>query len=123
MHEYPITESICRIAAEELEKSSAKKVLEIKIVVGELTGLVPECIQSYFDLISKGTKVEGAILKIEKRPVNIKCNDCGFESLMDLSKNNCLSCGSSNLKLIGGREYYIESMEVEEWKVRSLDKF
>lgn len=113
MHEYPITLSIVKIAEEELEKSKAKKVLEIRLVVGELTGLVPECIQSYFDIISKETKVFGAKLKIEKRPVNIKCNDCGFESLMDLSRNNCTSCGSSNLKLIGGREYYIESMEVE----------
>jgi len=113
MHEYPITLSIVRITEEELEKSKAKKVLEIKLVVGELTGLVPECIQSYFDIISKGTTVEGAILKIEKKSVNIKCNDCGFESLMKLSKNNCLSCGSSNLKLSGGKEYYIESMEVE----------
>jgi len=113
MHEYAITESIVRITEEELLKSKAKKVLEIKLVVGELTGLVPECIQSYFDIISKGTTVYGAILKIEKKSVNVKCNDCGFESPMDLSKDNCSSCGSSNLKLIGGREYYIESMEVE----------
>ena len=113
MHEYPITQSIVRITEEELEKSKAKKVLEIKIVVGELSGLVPDCIQSYFDILSKGTKVEGAILKIDKRKVNIKCKDCGFESPMDLSRSNCSSCGSLNLKLIGGKEYYIESMEVE----------
>lgn len=113
MHEYPITQSIVRISAEEAEKHKAKKVLEIKIVIGELSGLVPECIQDYFDILSKGTISEGATLKIQKVFPKIYCAECNYESDMKPRVYTCESCGSTKVKIIGGKEFYIDSMEVE----------
>lgn len=66
MHELPITQSIINISCEEAVKHNVKKVRKIKIKVGELTGLVPQSIQYYFDIISKGTIIEGAVLDVEK---------------------------------------------------------
>ena len=113
MHEFPITQSIVKISSEEAEKHGAARVLEVRIKVGEFSGLVPDCIQSYFDIVSKGTVAEGAVLKIEKIPISIKCEDCGFESGMNLKTFNCSKCGSFKVKITGGREFYIDSMEVE----------
>jgi len=113
MHEYPITQSIVRISSEEAEKHKAEKVVEIRIVVGELSGLVPECIQDYFDILSKGTPVEGASLKIQKISPKIHCEECNFESDMMPRIYNCSKCGSSKVKIVGGKEFYIDSMEVE----------
>lgn len=114
MHELPITQSIVRISVEEAEKHNAKKVNEIKIKVGELSGLVPECIQYYFDILSKGTLSEGAVIKVDKVMMNMKCKECGF--IIELNKaegHKCPECGSSNVKIEGGNEFYIESMEIE----------
>ena len=113
MHEYPITQSIVRIASEEAEKHKAKKVLEIRIVVGELSGLVPECIQDYFDILSKSTISEGAALKIQKVFPKIQCAECNYESDMKPRVYSCEKCGSNKVKIIGGKEFYIDSMEVE----------
>ena len=115
MHELPVTESIVRIAVEEAERHKVKKVNEIKLMVGELSGLVPECIQYYFDIISKGTKVEGAQIKKNKIPITMKCQDCGFSGDTDKFINNeCPKCHSKVMKMVGGNEFYIDSMEVED---------
>ena len=113
MHELPVTQSIVRIASEEAKKNNVKIVKEIRIKVGKLTGLIPNCIQYYFDIISKGTVVEGAKLNIEKLPIRIKCNNCGKESIIEVNSYSCSFCNSNDIKIIGGNEFYIESLEVE----------
>lgn len=115
MHELPVTESIVRIAVEEAERHKAKKINEIRIKVGELSGLVPECIQYYFDIISSGTITEGAQLKIYKIPITMKCSSCGFVGeTKDFTDNKCPGCMSTQMKMVGGNEFYIDSLEVEE---------
>lgn len=115
MHELPITESIVRICCEEAEKHNVKKVNEIKIKVGELSGLVPECLQSYFDIVSKDTIIEGAKLNIIKIPVTMECTECNAKFELLKSQGNCCEvCGSTKLKIVNGNEYYIDSMEVDE---------
>jgi len=113
MHELAITENILNIAVDEARKHGAQKVLSIKLKVGEFSDVVPQLIQEYYNIVSKGTAAEGAKLVIEKVPVIIKCNDCGNEGVIDKTNIECPNCGSLNIKLITGREFYVDSMEVE----------
>jgi hydrogenase nickel incorporation protein HypA/HybF len=113
MHELPVTEHIIRIAKEEAEKHNASKVKEIRIKVGELSGLIPDCMQFYFDIASEGTIVHGAFLRIEKVPITIRCNDCGHQEELPSRRFNCSKCESFNVKIIGGNEFLIDSLEVE----------
>lgn len=113
MHELPVTKSIVNISCEEAEKHKVHKVKEIRIKIGELTGLVPDSIQYYFDIISKGTKVEGALLDIEKLPIKILCNSCGNNFKASKHDFQCTRCSSRDIKIEGGNEFYIESLEVE----------
>lgn len=113
MHELSITESILNIAKSEAQKYNANKVINIKIKVGELSGVVPELMQEYFNIVSKDTVVDGAELIIEKVPIVIKCLDCNYESLINKMKMRCPKCEGSNFKMISGKEFYVDSMEVE----------
>ncbi|MDV3428181.1 MAG: hydrogenase maturation nickel metallochaperone HypA [Bacillota bacterium] len=113
MHELAITENIIKICSEEALKNKAVKVKEIKILVGELTGLIPESIQYYFDIASKGTKAEGAVLNIVKVPLKIFCNECKNTSVIKRGDFTCPVCEGSDIKLLGGNEFLIESMEVD----------
>jgi hydrogenase nickel incorporation protein HypA/HybF len=115
MHELPVTESIVRIAVEEAEKHNVKRINNIKLKVGELSGLVSECIQYYFDIISKGTKAEGAKLIIDKISITMKCCNCNFSGdTKEFINNKCPSCESLEMKMSGGHEFYMDSMEVDE---------
>ena len=113
MHELAVTQNIIKISSEEADKHNASRVKEIRIKVGELSGLLPDCIQYYFDIASAGTRVEGALLKIEKIPITMRCKDCGAEEELSSRRYTCGSCNSYNIKIIHGNEFYIDSLEVE----------
>ncbi len=113
MHEYPIIKSIIDICEDEAKKHDNVKVQSINIVVGELSGLVPDCLQVYFDMLSAESAISGATLKIEKKSCIVHCKDCGFTGERESPRLACPICNSENITLSGGKDYYIKSMEVE----------
>lgn len=113
MHELAITEGIMEAALPAAEKSGAKKILEIRLKIGELSGVFPECIEEYLNMLAKGTIAEGAKLKVEKIPISIRCGECGFEGPVERKNVRCPECGSGDFRITGGREYYVDSLEVE----------
>ncbi|WP_040211290.1 hydrogenase maturation nickel metallochaperone HypA [Clostridium polynesiense] len=113
MHELSVTENIIKICTEEAVKHKVTAVKCINLQIGELSGLIPKCIQYYFDIASKGTPIEGALLNVEKIPVEINCVCCGYEGRLIKDKYNCPQCGSYDVKIIRGREFLIKSMEVD----------
>lgn len=114
MHEYPITKSICRIAVEEAERIGAKKICAIRICQGDYADYVPEVVQEYFNIVSEGTLAEGAQIEIRKIPAVIFCRDCGVESQGEHFRMRCPICNGRNTELKAGKEFYIESMEIED---------
>jgi hydrogenase nickel incorporation protein HypA/HybF len=113
MHELSITEGILKIAVDEAQKHNARKVSVIKVKMGQLSDLLPDCINYYFDIISKGTIAEGAAISIERIPAKAKCDECGGFSKLDIRNFRCENCGSQKLKIIQGNEFYIDSLEVD----------
>lgn len=114
VHEFPVTQSICRIATEEARRIGARKVTRIFIAQGDYTDYVPEIIQEYFNIVSEGTLAEGAQLHIRKIPAVLHCRDCGMDSVVEHYRMRCPLCLSRETELKSGKEFYIESMEVEE---------
>ena len=113
MHELSVTQGILKICIDESKKNKFEKINEIRINVGELTGLVPSCIDYYFEIISKDTVAQGAKLIINKLPIIIKCRDCSFEGQISKDDYKCPKCSSYKIEIINGREFYVDSLEVE----------
>lgn len=112
MHELPITEGILKIAT---DAAGGRRITSIHLVVGELSSIVDDSVQFYFDMLSKGTVAEGAALDFERRPATMACADCGasFEVRAPLP-SSCPVCGSVRLQVTGGRELRVESIEVND---------
>ena len=53
MHELAITQSMFELVLEQAEKAKAKKVDKINLVIGEMTGVVGDCVQFYFNFLSQ----------------------------------------------------------------------
>ena len=70
MHELPITEGILKIAT---DAAGGRRITSIHLVVGELSSIVDDSVQFYFDMLSKGTVAEGAALDFERRPATMVC--------------------------------------------------
>jgi hydrogenase nickel incorporation protein HypA/HybF len=113
MHELGITENIINIALAKADEAQANKVIKINLVVGELSGFVPDCIQFYFDSLSKDTITQGAMLRFESVPAQLHCRDCSAVFQPQDSLWACPNCSGRSVEISKGRELYIESMEVE----------
>ena len=113
MHELPVTEQIMEIVLGHARKAKAQRVLKINLVIGELSSFAGESIQFYFDLFSKGTEAENASLSISRVPARARCQACKQEFNPGGMNWFCPSCGGAIEEILGGREFYIESIEVE----------
>ena len=115
MHELSVTESILNIVLKHARTNGAAKVLTIGLRIGELSELVGECIQHYFDYLSKGTIAEGAVLEIERSPVVFECTECKCAFQVSLSETKdftCPTCHGAKITLVSGREFYIKDITI-----------
>jgi hydrogenase nickel incorporation protein HypA/HybF len=70
MHELAITKSIIDLVETEAKKQGFKKALEIRLRLGEYSGIVPAYIEDFFPLVAEGKVSEGAKLFFETLSAN-----------------------------------------------------
>ncbi len=113
MHELAITQNMLDVVLEQASKEGAGDIKRINLVVGELTGIVEQCVQFYFNFYAKDTIAEKAEVVFNRVPPTARCGDCGNEVNVDKEGWKCPVCGGEDMELIKGRELYIESIEVD----------
>ena len=113
MHELAVTQSVLDLALKYAERAGARRITRINLVVGELSGIVDDCIQFYFDFVSKDTLAEGAQLAFERLPACLRCRACGHEFALQDGNWACPVCQALGGEIIAGRELYMDSIEVE----------
>ena len=114
IHELAVTENILKIVLEYAQKNEARQVISIDIRVGELRDFLEDWMQWYFDHLSENTIAAGGKLNVKRSPTTFKCDQCEETFAVDLLQQEllCPSCGSGQVELISGREFYIESIGV-----------
>lgn len=113
MHEYPITSQIVKIAEEYAKKARAERVVKINLVVGDYSGFIGDSISMYFDILAEGTICDGAKLNIRKVHPMLRCRNCGELFKKVPFSFECPKCGDEGGPTEIGKEFYIESIEVE----------
>lgn len=113
MHEFSITQSILAIALEKANEAQASKITKINLVIGELSGIVNECVQFYFDFLSKDTIAAEASLSFERTPNRLRCRNCDTVFSPDNLDWACPNCREQKIEIISGCECRVESIEVE----------
>ncbi|MBU1196721.1 MAG: hydrogenase maturation nickel metallochaperone HypA [Proteobacteria bacterium] len=114
MHELPVIDSILKIVLRHAVENNVSRVVAIHLQVGEMSDLEDIWMQQYFDHLSKGGIADGAVLKIERTPVVLKCSDCGMSYAVNIKETpsyECPGCGSDKNTMVSGREYFIKHLE------------
>lgn len=114
MHEYGLTKQIVHIVNDAAHRHGAAKVNTVHLVVGENTGIIPESVQMYFDMIAKDTKAQGARLDVRLIKAEMRCPLCGKNFQRPLFSFACPDCGTLGAPTDIGNEFYVESVELEE---------
>lgn len=113
MHELSLVASVFDILEEKACEHGASRVTAVVLRVGRMSGVVPELIESAFDIYKKGTLAEGARLEIVIVPVKVRCPDCGGTNVREDADFSCDACGSRRVEIVEGRELVVERIELE----------
>ena len=112
VHELSVTQGMLGIVLEHAEKAKAKRVIRIDLRIGELSGIVDESIQFYFDFLSRDTPAEGARLSFIRVPLRLACRSCDTEFEPQDRDWVCPACGATGGRIIAGQEMSVDSIEV-----------
>lgn len=117
MHELSIAESLITIIREEMGKHGLTTLLKAKIVHGQLSAIVPEALETAFEILTVNTPLQGAVIELETKPMLVRCRQCGHEFSPTHEERYLMPCPSCTTELgheiIAGRELYIEHIEAE----------
>jgi len=113
MHEQSIVESILTLALQNARKEGARRIIGINLVVGDYTGVVDDAVKYYFGFLGRDTIAAGAAINCKHVPGQLRCRECDILFPLQKTDRRCPKCNGRRVEIIGGRELYIESMEVE----------
>ncbi|MEW6378046.1 MAG: hydrogenase maturation nickel metallochaperone HypA [bacterium] len=113
MHELSLVQELIGVLEEQVRVHTVKKVLRVNLRVGKMTSVVPSSLAFCFEVLSRGTSLEGAVLDIEEIPVRCRCTTCQEEFEVESFTFFCPKCGGNNLEQLSGREFLIHHLEVD----------
>jgi hydrogenase nickel incorporation protein HypA/HybF len=118
MHELMVTESLLEIALRHALEAEAGRITDLYLVIGELSSVIDDSVQFYWDIVSEGTLAEGALLHFRRIPAEMACQECAatYDPKTDLT---CPACGSSKVRIVSGQEFYLEAIEVNSDQVEA----
>lgn len=113
VHEVGIMQSVLEIAEEQARKAGASRILEIRLRVGRMTGVVPEALDHAFAVLCDGGMAAAARLLVDAVPGAFWCGRCAAEFECDDLIGGCPTCQEPSFDLRRGRELEVVSLEVE----------
>jgi hydrogenase nickel incorporation protein HypA/HybF len=113
MHELSITENILEIALRHGEQADAKKITDLYLVIGQLSSIIDDSVQFYWDIIAAGTKAEGAQLHFNRIQTRLRCTSCKHEYFPASEDLACPICSNIRVDIISGDEFYFDAIDVE----------
>jgi hydrogenase nickel incorporation protein HypA/HybF len=114
MHELPITKSVLDMALQHAEAAGGGRITNLYLEVGQLSGVVNESVQFYWDIISEDTAAEGAKLHFTHIPLKMECLDCGASFEPEELTFQCTSCESLQVRVTGGEEFRLMAIDVDQ---------
>ena len=104
MHELYLAESIINILHDYAARDGFKKVNSVLLSYGRFSCIESKTLQFAFDVQTKGTPAEGAVLEFQILPAMIHCFSC--EKDLEIKNHTvvCPSCGGYEVVLTAGTE-------------------
>jgi hydrogenase nickel incorporation protein HypA/HybF len=111
VHELSLVASLFETLEAQAKSHGAARVTLVKLQIGELAGVVPELLESAFEMYRRGTIADDARLEIELVAVRFRCRACGGEAFLEGAA--CAACGARDPEIVAGRDLVLERLEVE----------
>ncbi len=116
MHELSITDNIFKQVLKHAKSYQAKSIKKIKLQIGAASGIIPDCVKFYFNILKEKTIAANCVLEFEIKPIILKCPKCKKETVIEMGKKEkfILPCSCDRgIEIIQGNDITIEYMEIE----------
>ena len=113
VHEFSIAQTIVRAVLAELKKVRPSRLVRARIVAGSLHQLVPDNLTFAYEVLTKDTPAAGSVLNIRNVPITAECRLCHWRGEIQGALFVCGRCQAGDIEITGGRELYLDSIEVE----------
>ena len=113
MHEFSIAMSIVEIAEAEAKKANARKINELVLDVGTMSGIEFYALDTALEMAVKNTLLEKASLKVNKIQAIARCTACKSEFDINQVYDPCPKCDSLYHEILNGKELQIKSLVVD----------
>ena len=110
MHELSISRSI---VASVVRHADGRRVHVVRLRIGALRQVVPETLAFGFEIASRDTVCEGALLEHETIAAQLRCEDCATQWALAVLAFRCPTCNGRGA-VISGEELTIEWIEVDD---------
>jgi hydrogenase nickel incorporation protein HypA/HybF len=115
VHELSIVETLIEQVAEEVAAAGqAGQIKRLDLSIGCLSGVNVDSVRFAFEVLAPGTIVADAVLAIDQPRAQGNCQDCGARFETDEFIPLCPECQSSHVRIQGGQDLVLESIELEE---------
>lgn len=113
MHELAVTENVLAIVQRHAEQAGAAKVTAVYLVIGQLSSIIDDSVQMYWDIISENSLCAEAVLHFDRVPAKLACEQCHEQYTLASELSNCPHCGSYAVTVLTGQEFYVAAIDVE----------
>lgn len=113
MHELAVTESLLEITLRHAQNANARRVDNLYLVIGQLSSIIDDSVQFYWDIVAKDTIAEGARLNFRRIAIQMECRDCQQVFTPDDHQFDCPKCGSGQVRILAGEEFYLEAIDIQ----------
>lgn len=112
MHEISICNALLdRIEAERGARKFSR-VRRVRIEIGQFSCVEPDALRYAFELMTRGSLLEGATLELDRPPGRATCLACGAEVEVASRTDLCPACRTGALRVTGGDGMRFVEMEV-----------
>ena len=124
MHEVSVVSTLVDAIIRELGRYKVTKVNSVTVVIGDLTNLGEEQMSFAYEIVTRGTILEGSEFIVEKEPIELHCDSCGYDgpakvlSDPDFDTHSipilaCPKCGG-HVTVTKGQSCVVKCMDIEE---------
>ena len=113
MHELSIAISIVDTAIDQASQASARRVSEVELDIGLLSGIEYEALEFALEVATKDTILEKTLFRINRVEPVAECTECQHIYSPEGMFSHCPECNLPGIELIRGTELQIKSLLVE----------
>lgn len=110
MHELSVSAAVVDTV---VRHAAGRRVTGVRLRVGSLRQVVPRSLAFYFEIVSRDTVCEGAVLEQELVPARLRCEDCATQWEAEEAAFRCPQCTGAAVEVVSGDELEVESIDVE----------